>query len=177
MWPCSSCGGVGIICRVWLSHWFIHKHFLFSPVTIKTYTSIVCRPCKNEKMKECYGLHTRITVAALGGAQGNARPSAWLRTCGSGPWASGRVTFGPTPKNENENENGVSSHSAPRVGAWADGLLLPGPIVQFTRHSRPLCSQLWMPCAWMAVNLNRHSRRILLSAGHRCWCEQMVSAP
>ena len=75
------------------------------------------------------------------------------------------------------SDPGVSGHSAPRIGVWVDGLLLPGPIVQFTRHSRPLCSQLWMPCAWMAVNLNRHSRRILLSAGHRCWCEQMVSAP
>ena len=52
-----------------------------------------------------YDLHTRITVATLGGAQGNVRPSAWLRTCSSGPWTSGRVTFGPTPKNENENEN------------------------------------------------------------------------
>ena len=52
-----------------------------------------------------YDLHTRITVATLGGAQGNVRPSAWLRTCGSGPWTSSRVTFGPTPKNENENEN------------------------------------------------------------------------
>ena len=49
-----------------------------------------------------YDLHTRITVATLGGAQGNVRPSAWLRTCGSGPWTSSRVTFGPTPKNENE---------------------------------------------------------------------------
>ena len=52
-----------------------------------------------------YDLQLRTAVATLGSAQGNVRPSAWLRTCGSGPWTSGRVTFGPTPKNENENEN------------------------------------------------------------------------
>ena len=52
-----------------------------------------------------YDLRLRITVATLGGAQGNVRPSAWLRTWRFGPWTSSRVTFGPTPKNENENEN------------------------------------------------------------------------
>ena len=49
-----------------------------------------------------YDLRLRITVATLGGAQGNVRPSAWLRTWRFGPWTSSRVTFGPTPKNENE---------------------------------------------------------------------------
>ena len=38
------------------------------------------------------------------------------------------------------SDPGVSGHSAPRIGVWVDGLLLPGPIVQFARHSRPLCS-------------------------------------
>ena len=72
-----------------------------------------------------YNLWFRITVATLGGAQGNVRPSAWLRTCGSGPWASSRVTFGPTPKNENEAAvcvlgllSGAGAFGGCLVGAW-----------------------------------------------------------
>ena len=43
-----------------------------------------------------YDLRLRITVTALGGAQGNARPSARLRTWRPGPWAPSRVSHGTT---------------------------------------------------------------------------------
>ena len=58
------------------------------------------------------------------------RPSAWLRACGPGRWAPGRVAFGPTvnttPKNGEMKMTFRLFVSISLVGKWARARLAPG---------------------------------------------------